>query len=99
MNVAGKLDIQPIRSRAFDRQVFNSYHNPNGNANTERWFRILKEDCIWITEWYNLSTGYCLKETKKAVAQWIDSYYNQYVHLLWILRITSIGLSPNDFIQ
>jgi len=87
MNVAGTLGIQPIRGRAFDRQVFTSYNNPKGNANTERWFRTLKEDCIWVNEWHNL------KETKKAIAQWIDFYNNQYVHS------ALNGLSPNEFIQ
>ena len=35
------------------QQVFTSYSNPKGNANTERWFRTLKEDCIWLNEWLN----------------------------------------------
>jgi len=98
MKVAGTLGIQPVSGRAVDRQVFTSYNNPKGNANTERWFRTLKEDCIWVNEWHNLSTGYCVKETKKAVAQWIDFYNNQYVHFHWILRTALNGLSPNEFI-
>jgi len=52
MKVASTLGIQ---------QVFTSYNNPKGNANTERWFRTLKEDCIWVNEWHNLSTGYCVQ--------------------------------------
>jgi len=78
MNVTGTLGIQ---------QIFTSYNNPKGNANTERWFRTLKEYCIWVNEWYNL------KETKKTIAQWIAFYNNQYVHS------PLNGLSPNEFIQ
>jgi len=37
IGVCEKLDI---------KQAFTSYNYPKGNANTERWFRTLKEDCI-----------------------------------------------------
>jgi len=78
MNVTSTLGIQ---------QVFTSYNNPKGNANTERWFRTLKEDCIWLNEWDNL------KEAKETIAEWIDFYNNRYVHS------ALNGLSPNEFIK
>lgn len=31
-------------------QVFTSYNNPKGNADTERFFRTLKEECLWVKE-------------------------------------------------
>lgn len=29
------------------KQVFTSYNNPKGNANTERYFRTYKEEVVW----------------------------------------------------
>ena len=78
MNITGLLGIQ---------QTFTSFNNPKGNANTERWFRTCKEDCIWINEWNSL------KETKDALKDWIDFYNNDYVHS------ALNGLSPNEFLR
>jgi putative transposase len=33
------------------QQAFTSYHNPKGNADTERVMRMLKEACLWLQEW------------------------------------------------
>jgi putative transposase len=33
------------------QQAFTSYHNPKGNADTERVMRTLKEECLWLQEW------------------------------------------------
>jgi len=35
------------------KQVFTSYNNPKGNADTERMIRTLKEECLWLKEWQN----------------------------------------------
>jgi transposase InsO family protein len=32
-------------------QVFTSCSSPNGNADTERVMRKLKEECLWLQEW------------------------------------------------
>lgn len=32
-------------------QVFTSYNNPKGNADTERIFRTMKGELIWVGEW------------------------------------------------
>ena len=32
-------------------QMFTSYNNPKGNADTERFMRTLKEECLWLQEW------------------------------------------------
>lgn len=32
-------------------QAFTSYNNPKGNADTERFMRTLKEECLWLREW------------------------------------------------
>ena len=33
------------------KQIFTTWNNPKGNADTERVFRTLKEDLVWINEW------------------------------------------------
>jgi len=32
-------------------QAFTSYGNPKGNADTERVFRTMKEELLWLREW------------------------------------------------
>lgn len=32
------------------KQLFTTFNNPKGNADTERVFRTMKEDCVWIKE-------------------------------------------------
>src|SRR5918999_947113 len=32
-------------------QAFTSDNNPKGNADTERFMRTLKEECLWLREW------------------------------------------------
>jgi len=31
-------------------QAFTSYHNPKGNADTERMMRTLKEELLWLRD-------------------------------------------------
>ena len=33
------------------KQIFTTWNNPKGNADTERFFRTLKEDLIWVNDW------------------------------------------------
>ena len=40
-------------SLVFLKQVFTSYNNPKGNADTERFMRTLKEEFAWINQWKN----------------------------------------------
>ena len=46
-------------------QIFTSYNNPKGNADTERMMRTLKEELIWIKEWDSHLSA------EKALAHWI----------------------------
>ena len=39
------------RSNLGIRQAFTSYHDPQGNSDTERVMRTLKEECLWLKEW------------------------------------------------
>lgn len=72
------LDIQ---------QAFTSYNNPKGNANTERWFRTFKEDCIWLHEWETY------EQVERDIQVYIDFYNIDYVHS------ALDGMSPNEFLR
>jgi transposase InsO family protein len=67
-------------------QVFTSYDNPKGNAETERMMRTIKEELLWLREFRTL------EEAREAIHHWITVDYNQqYVH-------SSLGYkSPCEF--
>jgi len=56
------------------KQIFASYNNPKGNADTERVIRTIKEDFIWVREFSSP-----VKFTE-AFKQWVDAYNNDYPH-------------------
>ena len=55
-------------------QIFTSYNNPKGNAETERRMRTLKEELLWLREWESLY------EAQTALNAWIKSYNESYLH-------------------
>jgi len=56
-------------------QIFTSYNNPKGNADTERMMRTIKEEIIWLNEFSSL------EEAREKIGRWIDIDYNKfYVH-------------------
>jgi len=55
-------------------QAFTSYNNPKGNADTERVFRTMKEELIWLREW---NTPF---ELADALGKWIVYYNGKYLH-------------------
>jgi putative transposase len=66
-------------------QVFTSYNNPKGNADTERMMRTLKEECLWLQEW---TSPFALI---RALEVWITDYNTHYLH-------SSLGYqSPRQF--
>jgi transposase InsO family protein len=56
------------------KQIFTSYNNPKGNAETERLIRTIKEDLIWIKEFSSPA------EFEDALKQWINDYNTDYPH-------------------
>lgn len=56
------------------KQIFTSYNNPKGNADTERVMRTIKEDLVWPHEFL---TADALAE---ALARWVDFYNHDYPH-------------------
>ena len=53
------------------KQIFTSYNNPKGNADTERVIRTAKEEIIWLNEFGSL------QEAIEKVSSWIEVDYNQ----------------------
>jgi putative transposase len=68
------------------KQIFTSYDNPKGNAETERMIRTIKEEILWLNEFSSLEEG------KQRIGQWIEVDYNKlYVH-------SELGyISPEEF--
>jgi len=55
-------------------QVFTSYNNPKGNADTERMIRTMKEELFWLREWENE------RELSLELDKWIEYYNKNYLH-------------------
>jgi len=63
--VTATLDIE---------QIFTSYNNPKGNAETERFMRTLKEELLWLEEFAGLD------EAQAKLSVWIDFYNKRYLY-------------------
>jgi transposase InsO family protein len=55
-------------------QAFTSYGNPKGNADTERVFRTMKEELLWLREWHSPF------ELTEALGKWVEQYNQSYLH-------------------
>lgn len=55
-------------------QVFTSYSNLKGNADTERMIRTMKEELFWLREW---SDEY---ELSRELGKWVKYYNSNYLH-------------------
>lgn len=56
-------------------QIFTSFCNPKGNADTERVIRTIKEDLVWPYEWTSTI------EFKKALGKWVEQYNHDFPHM------------------
>jgi len=56
------------------KQIFTSYNNPKGNADTERVIRTIKEDLIWLEEWESAF------ELEKELKLWVEQYNGDFPH-------------------
>ena len=67
-------------------QIYTSFNNPKGNADTERMMRTIKEELIWLNDFASF------EQAKDALAHWTDNDYNKlYVH-------SALGYrSPEEF--
>lgn len=55
-------------------QIFASYGNPKGNADTERVIRTLKEDLVWTREFSNVIIF------EESLKKWTKDYNESYPH-------------------
>lgn len=69
------------------KQAFTSYNNPKGNADTERFIRTIKEECIWLHEFSSL------QEAREKIKISLEEYNSVYVHS------ALDGMSPIEFEQ
>jgi len=69
-------------------QIFTTYNNPKGNAETERMMRTIKEEVLWLQEFTSL------QQAQEVIKNWIAvDYHQQYVH-------SALGYqSPAEFEQ
>jgi putative transposase len=65
LKVTATLDIE---------QIFTSFNNRKGNAETERFMRTLKEEPLWLEEFASLD------EAQDKLSAWIYFYNNYYLH-------------------
>ena len=56
------------------RQIFASYNNPKGNADTERVIRTIKEDLVWIREFDSVAA------LEAALKMWQKAYNEDFPH-------------------
>ena len=56
------------------KQIFASYNNPKGNADTERVMRTIKEDFVWTQDFSSSD------EFIDQFKQWVHDYNNDYPH-------------------
>jgi transposase InsO family protein len=66
-------------------QIFTSFNNPKGNAETERFMRTLKEELLWLEEFAGLD------EAREKLSVWFTYYNNRYLH-------SALGyMSPQEY--
>jgi putative transposase len=56
------------------KQIFTSWNNPKGNADTERIMRTLKEDLVWPYDWQSPF------EFEAALSAWVLNYNFDFPH-------------------
>ena len=62
-------------SRLGLKQIFTSFHNPKGNADTVRLMRIIKENLVWP---YERENPY---QFEAAFKDWVKQYNTYFSHM------------------
>ena len=73
------------------KQIFTTWNNPKGNADTERFFRTLKEDLVWTHDWH------LPFEFQQDFEAWIISYNTDFPHQS--LRYKTPAQAMHNFIN
>ena len=55
-------------------QIFTTWNNPKGNADTERVMRTLKEDLVWPFDWLSPF------DFESTFSDWVSSYNSDFPH-------------------
>lgn len=56
------------------KQIFATFNNPKGNADTERVIRAIKEEVFWINEFETI------EEANASMNEFVRFYNNEYCH-------------------
>jgi len=56
------------------QQIFASYNNPKGNADTERVMHTIKQDFVWVQEFTTPN------ELTEGFTEWVEWYNTDYPH-------------------
>ena len=56
------------------KQIFTTWNNPKGNADTERVIRTIKEDFVWVQDWNNPF------QFQVGFEQWVHNYNTDFPH-------------------
>ena len=69
------------------KQIFTTWNNPKGNADTERVIRTIKEDLVWTKDWDDPF------HFTEALQKWIDDYNTDFPHQ------SLNNLTPKQFME
>lgn len=65
--------IKVVRHWKLDQEYITPY-SPEQNGMIERWFRTLKEECVWLHRFSDRDDAFSI------IAKWIDRYHNERPH-------------------
>ena len=76
-NSCSKVLVKICKVKSFRlgiKQIFTSFNNPKGNADTERMMRTMKEALIWSNDFESF------EQLSQALDVWVKDYNANYLH-------------------
>jgi putative transposase len=76
----GKMVLQTLHGLKQQKDLYKlsqediTPYCPEQNGMIERWFRSLKEECVWLHRFGNIDEAF------GAIAKWINRYHTQRTH-------------------
>lgn len=68
-----KAFVKVVKGHGLDQEYITPY-TPEQNGMIERWFRSLKEECVWLNRFSSKDDAF------EAIGRWIDRYHNERPH-------------------
>ena len=65
--------VRVVRKYGLNQEYITPY-TPEQNGMIERWFRSLKEECVWLHRFGDKAEAF------HVISQWIDRYHNERPH-------------------